>query len=171
MDALDLADEHDVVAMTEDARIGMKKPHRTMFMKNWRCSLTRCLRDLSAQTAAAAEETYFGNLQLSWNQFNVTSVLEGLNVTSVLEQAAEAASSAAAAASEAAANITSVVAEGASAAAAAASDATTSAYVGASAAVAAASEATASVYEINVTSLLAQGPDASAEPKVLIWQI
>jgi hypothetical protein len=160
MDALDLADEHDVVAMTEDARIGMKKPHRTMFMKNWRCSLTRCLRDLSAGTAAAAEETYFGSLQLSWSQFNVTSY------TSVLEQAAEVASSAAAAASEAAANITSVVAEGASVAAAAASDATTSAYVGASAAVAAASEATASVYEINVSSLLS--PEASAEPKVLI---
>ena len=162
MDALDLADEHDVVAMTEDARIGMKKPHRTMFMKNWRCSLTRCLRDLSARTAAAAEETYFGSLQLSWNQFNVTSVFE---------QAAEVASSAAAAASEAAANITSVVAEGASVAAAAASDATTSAYVGASAAVAAASEATASVYDINVTFLLAQAPEASAEPKVFICQI
>jgi hypothetical protein len=36
MAALDLADEEDVVAMTEDVSIGMKRPHRTLFIKAWK---------------------------------------------------------------------------------------------------------------------------------------
>ena len=35
MKTLDDADEKEVVAMTEDAAIGMKKPHRTVFVKAW----------------------------------------------------------------------------------------------------------------------------------------
>ena len=54
MDSLDLADEEDVVAMTEDARVGMKKPHRAIFIKHWKCSVTRCLRDPPAPLATAA---------------------------------------------------------------------------------------------------------------------
>jgi hypothetical protein len=54
MDSLDLADEEDVVAMTEDARVGMKKPHRAIFRKHWKCSVTRCLRDPPAPLATAA---------------------------------------------------------------------------------------------------------------------
>ena len=36
MPALDRANEEDVVAMTEDASIGMKKPHRNLFLKEWK---------------------------------------------------------------------------------------------------------------------------------------
>ena len=36
MAALDLADEKEVVAMTEDDRIGMKGPHRKLFIKAWK---------------------------------------------------------------------------------------------------------------------------------------
>jgi hypothetical protein len=35
MKAVFLADEADVHAMTEDAKIAMKKPHRTVFVKEW----------------------------------------------------------------------------------------------------------------------------------------
>jgi hypothetical protein len=36
MAALDLADENSVVAMTKDERIGMKGPHRKLFIKAWK---------------------------------------------------------------------------------------------------------------------------------------
>ena len=36
MKTLDDADEEDVVAMTEDPTIGMKKPHRKVFIKAWK---------------------------------------------------------------------------------------------------------------------------------------
>ena len=36
MAMLDLADEEDVVAMTEDSSIGMKMPHRKVFLKAWK---------------------------------------------------------------------------------------------------------------------------------------
>jgi hypothetical protein len=36
MKTLDDADEKEVVAMTEDSTIGMKKPHRTVFIKAWK---------------------------------------------------------------------------------------------------------------------------------------
>jgi len=35
MKAVFLADEAHVHAMTEDAKIAMKKPHRTVFVKEW----------------------------------------------------------------------------------------------------------------------------------------
>ncbi len=36
MTALDYADEEVVVEMTEDVSIGMKRPHRTLFIKAWK---------------------------------------------------------------------------------------------------------------------------------------
>jgi hypothetical protein len=36
MAALDQTDEKDVIDMNEDASIGMKKTHRTLFIKEWR---------------------------------------------------------------------------------------------------------------------------------------
>jgi hypothetical protein len=36
---LDLADEEDVVAMTEDSTIGMKIPHRKAFIKAWKARI------------------------------------------------------------------------------------------------------------------------------------
>ena len=53
MDALDLADEVDVVAMTEDASIGMLKPHRPIFIKHWKCVLSWRLRDPNTRRACA----------------------------------------------------------------------------------------------------------------------
>jgi hypothetical protein len=39
MKTLDDADEKEVVAMTEDSTIGMKKPHRTVFIKAWKARI------------------------------------------------------------------------------------------------------------------------------------
>jgi hypothetical protein len=36
MDALLVANEKDVIEMTEDASIGMKNPHKTLFVKAWK---------------------------------------------------------------------------------------------------------------------------------------
>jgi hypothetical protein len=38
MDPLENADEKDVIDMTEDVSIGMKKPHRKVFMKAWKAA-------------------------------------------------------------------------------------------------------------------------------------
>ena len=39
MAMLDLADEEDVVAMTQDSSIGMKMPHRKVFIKAWKARI------------------------------------------------------------------------------------------------------------------------------------
>jgi hypothetical protein len=36
MAALEIADEKSVVAMTKDDRIGMKGPHRKLFLEAWK---------------------------------------------------------------------------------------------------------------------------------------
>jgi hypothetical protein len=46
--ALDMANEIDVVAMTEDECISMKKPHQTVFLKEWKA------RPKAAKSASAA---------------------------------------------------------------------------------------------------------------------
>jgi hypothetical protein len=39
MAMLDLAEEEDVVAMTEDSTIAMKIPHRRVFIRSWKARI------------------------------------------------------------------------------------------------------------------------------------
>jgi uncharacterized membrane protein len=56
MKTLDDADEEDVVAMTEDPTIGMKKPHRTLFMKAWKARIEAEVPRAKAAAARREEE-------------------------------------------------------------------------------------------------------------------
>jgi hypothetical protein len=59
MDALLVANEKEVIEMTEDASIGMKKPHRTLFLKSWKEMLKT---SLSPQRTFASKEEEFENM-------------------------------------------------------------------------------------------------------------
>jgi hypothetical protein len=51
-----MADEQDVVAMTENSSIGMKKPHRTLFMKAWKARIEAEVPRAKAAAARREEE-------------------------------------------------------------------------------------------------------------------
>ncbi len=59
MIALFLANEKEVIEMTEDASIGMKKPHRTLFLTAWNALLKT---SLSPQRTFASKEEEFENM-------------------------------------------------------------------------------------------------------------
>ncbi len=49
MKRLDDADEEEVVAMTEDSTIGMKKPHRKDFIKAWKARINAASQGVPPQ--------------------------------------------------------------------------------------------------------------------------
>ncbi len=59
MEALLVAKENEVIEMTEDASIGMKKPHRTLFLNAWKALLKK---SLSPQRTFASKEEEFENM-------------------------------------------------------------------------------------------------------------
>jgi hypothetical protein len=52
MATLDIADEQDVVAMTEDSSIGMKMPHRKVLLKAWKARIEAAAQGGSPQHSA-----------------------------------------------------------------------------------------------------------------------
>jgi hypothetical protein len=62
MKALDLANEKDIVDMTQDASIAMKKPHRVVFIKEWQAlqQLQQATSTAVTSTVSAAEEETCG---------------------------------------------------------------------------------------------------------------
>jgi hypothetical protein len=61
MDALLMANEKEVIEMTEDATIGMKKPHRTLFLNAWKALLKT---SLSPQRTFASKEEEIEKISL-----------------------------------------------------------------------------------------------------------
>jgi hypothetical protein len=59
MDALLRSNEKDVIEMTEEASIGMKKPHRTLFLNAWKALLKT---SLSPHRTFASKEEEFENM-------------------------------------------------------------------------------------------------------------
>ena len=49
MAVLDDAEEEDVVAMTEDSTIGMKIPHRRVFIKAWKARINAASQGVPPQ--------------------------------------------------------------------------------------------------------------------------
>ena len=49
MAMLDLADEEDVVAMTQDSSIAMKMPHRKVFIKAWKARIQAAAQGVPPQ--------------------------------------------------------------------------------------------------------------------------
>jgi hypothetical protein len=49
MAMLDRADEEDVVAMTEDTTVGMKIPHRKVFIKAWKAHINAASQSVPPQ--------------------------------------------------------------------------------------------------------------------------